>query len=424
MTAPETNRSDTAGRPRAGGGSGATITSSASGPEASIPNDVLLAVRDLSKSFPVTRGNFIRRNAGAVQALSGVSFDVRPGETLGLVGESGCGKSTTARCILRLIEPTSGRILFRAASDDGADGDRRSRTEGRHSSRRAGVTADPAQHGERGTRVESGEDHEPDDLIDVLAADPRQMRRLRRSMQIVFQDPFASLDPRMTVERIISEPLEVHQTSSGRARRERVADLLRLVGLAPEHADRYPHEFSGGQRQRIGIARALALEPSLLLLDEPVSSLDVSIQAQVVNLLEDLQERLGLAYLFIAHDLSIVRHISHRVGVMYLGQIVELGERDAVYDRPLHPYTAALLSAVPIADPSLERSRPRTLLTGELPSAASPPRGCRFHTRCPMARVPGRCVDEPPELRELEPGRWVRCHYAEDLQDPPRALGA
>lgn len=349
------------------------------------PGETLLSVRDLTKRFPVRAGLFSRRIVGSIDAVSGVSFDVRAGETLGLVGESGCGKSTTARCILRLIEPTSGRVWLRAGVHDAP--------------------------GETGASIETGSSAEPPELIDIVAADRRQLRRLRRRMQIVFQDPFASLDPRMSIERIVAEPLEVHAIGNPESRRARVRDLLSLVGLNPEHAGRFPHEFSGGQRQRVGIARALALEPALLVLDEPVSSLDVSIQAQIVNLLDDLQERLGLAYVFIAHDLSVVRHISDRVAVMYLGQVVEQADRDDLYERPLHPYTLALLSAVPIPDPAVERGRARVLLDGELPSAANPPSGCRFHTRCPIARVPGPCTDLPPELRELAPGHWVRCHF-------------
>ena len=325
-----------------------------------IAPDVLLSVRDLVKSFPVRRG-LLRRHAGDVQAVAGVSFDVRRGETLGLVGESGCGKSTTARCVVRLIEPTSGRVLFRSP---GASGD-------------------------------------STELIDVLASDQSELRRLRRQMQVVFQDPFASLDPRQSIERIVGEPLVVHGIGDARERRERVHKLLDLVGLQPEHALRYPHEFSGGQRQRIGIARALALNPSLLVLDEPVSSLDVSIRAQILNLLDDLQDRLGLTYLFIAHDLAIIRHLSDRVAVMYLGKVVELADRDAIYARPLHPYTRALLSAVPIPDPAIERARQRTMLQGDLPSPMNPPAGCRS-TRA--VRSPG-CRASAPTLSRSS-GSW------------------
>lgn len=367
--------------------------------------DSLLAVRDLVMQFPLVRGAFLRREVGRVQALSGVSLDVRAGETLGLVGESGCGKSTIARCILRLIEPTSGRILFRADTA------------------RPGVAAGVARAGAPGVASPETDGDAQEETIDVLAATPAQLRRLRRRMQIVFQDPFASLDPRMTIEEIISEPLEIHGVGTAGQRRGRVRELLELVGLGPEHADRYPHEFSGGQRQRVGIARALALEPSLVVLDEPVSSLDVSIQAQIVNLLEDLQDRFGVAYLFIAHDLSVVRHISHRVAVMYLGQVVETGTPDEVYDTPLHPYTAGLLSAVPVADPEFERQRIRTVLSGELPSSANPPSGCRFHTRCPIARAPSPCTDTEPALREIAPGHWSRCHFAEDMARGGLATG-
>jgi len=350
-----------------------TVTRASSASRAGEPAlgpDVLLAVRDLVKSFPVRRG-LLRRHAGDVQAVAGISFDVRRGETLGLVGESGCGKSTTARCVVRLIEPTSGRVLFRSPGASGAQ----------------------------------------TEFIDVLASGQSELRRLRRQMQVVFQDPFASLDPRQSVERIVGEPLVVHGIGDSRERRQRVHELLELVGLQPEHALRYPHEFSGGQRQRIGIARALALNPSLLVLDEPVSSLDVSIRAQILNLLDDLQDRLGLTYLFIAHDLAIIRHLSDRVAVMYLGKVVELADRDAIYARPLHPYTRALLSAVPIPDPAIERARRRTMLHGDLPSPMNPPGGCRFHTRCPIARLPGICADVEPEFRELEPGHWVACHF-------------
>jgi len=349
--------------------------------------EVLLSVVDLVKRFPV-RGGVLRRSTADVHAVAGVSFDVRRGETLGLVGESGCGKSTTARCLLRLIEPTSGRILFRSP--------------GRRAS---AARVDPGDQALEG--VAGG----PTDVIDVLTSDQAQLRRLRREMQIVFQDPFASLDPRQSVERIVAEPLVVHGIGDRRWRRERVHELLELVGLQPEHALRFPHEFSGGQRQRIGIARALALHPSLLVLDEPVSALDVSIRAQILNLLGDLQDRLGLTYLFIAHDLSIVRHTSDRVGVMYLGKVMELADRDAIYTRPLHPYTRALMSVAPIPDPTTERSRSRTLLRGDLPSPVDPPSGCRFHTRCPIARLPGICAEVEPEIRELEPGHWVACHF-------------
>ena len=318
----------------------------------------ILEVEGLEVHFPLTEGLVLRRRTGAVRAVDGVSFALRRGETFGLVGESGCGKSTTALAILRMLEPTAGRIVF------------------------------------------AGED--------ITHHDARRMRPIRRQMQMVYQDPFESLDPRMKVRDIIGEPLVVHGLAGGRAAyRSRVRELMDLVGLLPDMADRYPHEFSGGQRQRIGIARALALEPSLLICDEPVSALDVSIQAQVVNLFMDLQRELGLTYLFIAHDLSVVRHISDRIAVMYLGRIVELADRDALFSSPRHPYTEALLAAVPVPDPELEAARPQQLIRGEVPSVRNPPSGCRFHPRCP--KVLDACAALDPELCATG-DRLVACH--------------
>jgi oligopeptide transport system ATP-binding protein len=320
------------------------------------PARPLLEVRNLVKHFPV-HGGFLSREVARVHAVNGVSFSVARGETLGLVGESGCGKSTTGRCVLRLIEPTSGEVWF----------------EGK----------------------------------EVTAMDRAQLRGAARAMQIIFQDPYASLNPRMTVAAIIGEALVIHKLAKTREEHEaRVMDLLRVVGLHPDHARRYPHEFSGGQRQRIGIARALAVSPKLIVCDEPVSALDVSIQAQVINLLEDLQEQFGLTYLFVAHDLSVVEHISDRIAVMYLGRIVEVAPARELYTSPRHPYSEALLSAVPIPDPALKRKR--TVLQGDVPSTLSPPTGCHFHPRCPRAMA--RCASEMPLLREVAPGRIAACH--------------
>ncbi|MBI5169330.1 MAG: ABC transporter ATP-binding protein [Candidatus Eisenbacteria bacterium] len=319
-------------------------------------------MRDLRVHFPVRRGVF-SRVTGYVRAVDGVSFTIGRGETLGLVGESGCGKTTTGRAILRLVEPTSGTVCF--------DGE------------------------------------------DVTALGGAAMRRMRRRMQVVFQDPYSSLNPRLTVGSMLAEALSIHDLAHGVAAQERIAELLRTVGLSPEHARRYPHEFSGGQRQRIGIARALAVEPEFIVLDEPVSALDVSIQAQVVNLLQELQQRFDLTYLFVAHDLSVVEHISTRVAVMYLGRIVEIASRDALYADARHPYTQALLSAAPEPDPN--RRSERIVLTGDVPSPAHPPQGCRFHPRCFVAQADGaklaRCRAAEPELREVAPGPWVSCHH-------------
>ncbi|PKN94719.1 MAG: peptide ABC transporter substrate-binding protein [Chloroflexi bacterium HGW-Chloroflexi-6] len=324
----------------------------------SVDQKVLLQVRDLKKHFPIYRGVF-QRQVGAVRAVDGITFDVHQGETLGLVGESGCGKSTAGRTILQLYEPTAGSVVF-----DGVD------------------------------------------LVHIKA---EEMRQMRRKIQMIFQDPYASLNPRMTVGEIVGEPLMVHNMASGREIEERVKDLLDKVNLNPSFSSRYPHEFSGGQRQRIGIARALALQPSFIICDEPISALDVSIQAQVVNLLEELQQQFNLTYMFIAHDLSMVRHISDRIAVMYLGVLVELADRNTLYHEPLHPYSQALLSAVPIPDPILEEQRSRVILQGDVPSPANPPSGCRFRTRCPIAEI-GLCDLTQPEFREVTPGHFVACH--------------
>ncbi len=331
----------------------------------------LLRVEDLKVYFPIHEGILLERHVGDVRAVDGVSFEVRRGETLGLVGESGCGKSTTGRAILRIFEPTAGRVTF--------------------------------------------------DGVDITALKSRELNRMRRRMQMIFQDPYASLNPRMTIAGIISEPLEIHGVGTARERRERVRELLSIVGLNPDYGSRYPHEFSGGQRQRVGVARALALNPELIIADEPISALDVSIQAQIINLLERLQDRLGLTYIFIAHDLSVVRHISDRIAVMYLGRIVEEAPSRSLNVEPLHPYTVALLSAIPVPDPAVESRRRRIILSGDVPSPANPPSGCRFHTRCWLRQRlgnPERCVTEDPVTRELRPGHRVACHFAEELLDP------
>ena len=322
--------------------------------------DVILEVRDLVKHYPVSSG-FLGRQVGLVRAVDGVSFTIRRGETLGLVGESGCGKTTTGRCILQLERPTSGSVRF-----DGQE---------------------------------------------LTTLSPAALRAVRRRIQVIFQDPYSSLNPRMTVSQIVGEPLLVHRlVPDAGAQAARVQELLRQVGLHPQHGRRYPHELSGGQRQRVGIARALALEPSLIICDEPVSALDVSIQAQIINLLEDLRRELGLTYLFVAHDLSVVRHISDRVAVMYLGRIVEIADRQALYEAPRHPYTQALLSAVPIPDPLVEAQRERVVLGGEVPSPLHPPHGCAFHPRCPIAVED--CHRIRPDLRDLGAGQQAACHLA------------
>ena len=320
--------------------------------------DVLVSVRGLKMHFPVTEGALFPRVVGAVKAVDGVSFDIRRGETLGLVGESGCGKTTTGRCILQLERPTEGEILF--------------------------------------------------DGVSLAGLDRKGLSSLRRRIQVVFQDPFSSLNPRMKVGDIIGEPIHVHGIEPDRAaRNKRVRELLTVCGLPAKFADRYPHEMSGGQRQRVGIARALSLRPDFIVCDEAISALDVSIQAQIINLLEDLREEFNLTYLFIAHDLSVVRHLCHRVAVMYLGKVVELADCDELYGNPLHPYTRALLEAVPVADPGVEEKREHRVLKGEVPSPMNPPAGCVFHPRCTLA-VPG-CTEAVPSLREAKPGHWVAC---------------
>ncbi len=323
-------------------------------------NGVLVSIRNLKMHFPITQGIVIQRKIGAIKAVDGLNFDILRGETLGLVGESGCGKSTTGRAILQLYRPTEGEVRFQ---------------------------------GEELTVIKG-----------------ERLRRMRRRMQMIFQDPYASLNPRMTVGDIIGEPLTVHNIAKGKDRRERVQELLKVVGLNPYFVNRYPHEFSGGQRQRIGVARALAVQPEFIVCDEPISALDVSIQAQIINLLEDLQGEFNLTYLFIAHDLSVVRHISDRIAVMYLGKIVELTDRKELYDNPLHPYTQALLSAVPIPDPVVEEQRRRIILEGDVPSPASPPVGCNFNTRCPVAM--DVCFEKEPDFVDVGGGHWVACYRA------------
>lgn len=328
-------------------------------------DDALLTLEDVKVHFPIKRGIVLDRTVGYVYAVDGVSLTVRRGETYGLVGESGCGKTTLGRALLRLVEPTGGRVEF--------------------------------------------------DGVDIGTLKGERMRRLRRRMQMVFQDPLSSLDPRQSVESLLVEGMRAHGLDTDRERtRARLKELLASVGLPENALRRYPHEFSGGQRQRIGIARALALQPDLIVADEPVSALDVSVQAQVLNLLEELQDEFGLTYLVIAHDLAVVRHISDRIGVMYLGSLVEEADSEALYEQPLHPYTKALLSAVPVPDPVVEDTREQILLSGDLPSPAAPPSGCRFHTRCPWKQE-SRCDTERPALRELSAGHRVACHYAEDI---------
>jgi oligopeptide transport system ATP-binding protein len=337
--------------------------------DGTITGDTLLQVSDLKMHFPITKGIVFQKQVGAIKAVDGINFSLYRGETLGLVGESGCGKSTTGRAILQLYRPTGGEVIF-----------------------------------------------EGKDLTKVKGED---LRKMRRRMQMIFQDPYASLNPRMTVGSIIGEPLEVHNIGANKKeRQERVQELLKIVNLNPYFINRYPHEFSGGQRQRIGIARALAVNPSFIVCDEPISALDVSIQAQIINLLEDLQDEFGLTYLFIAHDLSVVRHISDRIAVMYLGKIVELAQRDELYEKPMHPYTQALLSAVPIPDPSIENQRQRIILEGDVPSPANPPKGCHFSTRCP--RVMDICRQVEPPFKDYGGGHFVACH----LYEPGGGLSA
>jgi len=349
-------------------------SSVASATPASSDGEALLRTEDLKVHFPITEGLIFERKVGAVRAVDGVSLEVRRGETLGLVGESGCGKSTFARAVIRLVDATEGRIWF--------------------------------------------------DGTDVTALKGDGLRRIRRRMQMIFQDPYASLNPRMTIGSMLTEPLRVHGIARGREAAKRAQELVEIVGLPRNAINRYPHEFSGGQRQRAGIARALAVQPEFIAADEAVSALDVSIQAQIINLLSDLQREFNLTYLFIAHDLSVVRHISDRIAVMYLGEVVELSRSKELYDQPLHPYTVALVSAVPIPDPKVETRRKRMILRGDVPSPANPPSGCRFHTRCWLRRElgdPERCAVESPELRELRPAHGVACHFAEELMGERRS---
>ncbi|MBM2809608.1 MAG: oligopeptide transporter, ATP-binding protein [Chloroflexi bacterium] len=331
----------------------------------SAERETLVDVKHLKMYFPVRRGMIIERTVGHVHAVDDITFDVKRGETLGLVGESGCGKSTTGRAVLQIYKPTAGHVVYNG--------------------------------------------------VELTTLKNRDLRNYRRNMQMIFQDPYASLDPRMTVGGIIAEPLEIHHLAKGKAKEEKVREMLRIVGLNPYFANRYPHEFSGGQRQRIGVARALALDPEFIVCDEPISALDVSIQAQVINLLEELQDRYNLTYLFIAHDLAVVRHISDRVAVMYVGKIVEIADRTELYDLPLHPYTKALLSAVPIPDPVIEKRRSRIILQGDVPSPVTPPSGCRFHPRCPFARAD--CSQSEPLLEEVRPRHWVACFYWKEIAE-------
>jgi oligopeptide/dipeptide ABC transporter ATP-binding protein len=341
--------------------------------EASEPTELVRA-ENLKVHFPI-RSGLLRRQVGTVRAVDGISFGIDRGETLGLVGESGCGKSTTGRALLRLVEPTGGKVVF--------------------------------------------------DDVELTALSSERLRHRRRDMQMIFQDPYGSLNPRMRIGDTVGDPLTVHGSARGKARERRVAELLEMVGLSARHARRYPHEFSGGQRQRIGIARALALDPRFVVCDEPVSALDVSIQAQVLNLLARLRRQLDLTYLFIAHDLAVVRHFSDRIAVMYLGKIVEVGSSDSVYRRAAHPYTEALISAIPIPNPKLERRRTRVILTGDVPSPADPPSGCRFHGRCWLYQElgkPERCRIEQPADQVIESGHWAACHFADRLRDSPAMI--